>query len=366
MLEITHTSTGSKARAGILHTAHGEVQMPCFMPVATKASVKTLASRDLIELGVDNFIANAYLLHLRPGHDLIKKAGGLHGLMNWDRSIFTDSGGFQIIRSGFEPKVTDRGVLLKSPYDGKTELFTPEKCVEVQETLGSDIAMMLDDCPPHGSGRERVADAVRRTTDWAGIFLRKHNRNDQLVFLIAQGGTFPDLRKKSAEELADLQCGGYGIGGLCIGESKQEMYDMTRLQLDILPLDKTKYLMGVGTPEDIINLVDMGVDLFDSVFPTRNARHQSALTNYGTINVNATLFKENLGPIEEGCQCPSCREHTRAYLYHLFKVKELLAMRLLTLHNLYFMMSLMERIRYAIRKDEFPEFKEKFLVQYLG
>lgn len=366
MFTTTAKGSDSKARSGILSTRHLDVETPCFMPVATKGAVKTLISEDLVELGVSNIIANAYLLYLRPGPDIIEEAGGLHGFMNWDRSVFTDSGGFQIIRKGFEPRVTDRGVELKSPFDGRGELFTPERCCRVQESLGSDVAMVLDDCAPRGSDEKRVKRSVDRTAEWAGIFLDAHTREDQAVFGITQGGTFEGLRAESARKLAEMDLDGYGIGGLCIGEPKEVMYHMADIQLDILPDSAPKYLMGVGTPVDILRLVGRGVDLFDSVYPTRNARHRTALTRNGSLNVNARNFKHCRSPLEGGCECPVCASYGRDYIYHLFKVKELSAMRLLTVHNLHFMMSFMRDIRAAVDSGEFAEFKDRFIGKYEG
>ncbi len=366
MFVIERQSTGTGARTGMLRTSHGDVETPCFMPVASKGSVKTLSSGELVDLGVQNMIANAYLLHLRPGTELIREAGGLHGFMNWDRSVFTDSGGFQIIRKGFEPRVIDEGVRLKSPFDGREELFTPSESCRVQEDIGSDVAMFLDDCAPFGSSESRVERAVERTTAWAREFAEVHSRKDQMKFAIAQGGLHRGLRQRSARELGDVECDGFGIGGLCIGESKEAMFGAIGYQLPHLDPARPRYLMGVGTPVDILQSVESGIDIFDSVYPTRNARHRTALTSRGTENVNATNFRGVIAPVEKGCTCPACRDYSRAYIYHLFKAKELLAMRLLTLHNVHFMMELMREIRGAIANDDFPSFKKGFIDRYCG
>jgi len=363
MFNITHETVSGGSRTGILHTSHFDVETPCFMPVATKGTVKILTSEDLIDLGVQNIISNAYLLSLRPGTEVIEAAGGLHRFMNWNRCMFTDSGGFQIIREGFEPRVTDSGVLLKSPFDGKEELFTPARCCEVQLELGSDVAMFLDDCAPYGSSHERIELSVERTTRWASEFVETH-AGENRKFAITQGGLSRKYRERSARELSNVECDGYGIGGLCIGEQPDEMFKAIGYQIPLLPQERPKYLMGVGSPVDILRSVEMGVDLFDSVYPTRNARHRTALTRAGTMNINATNFKGNLAPVEKECTCPTCRSYTGAYLYHLFKVREMLAMRLLTVHNIHFMMELMRDIRSSIGNGTFEEFKRDFINIY--
>ncbi len=364
MFSVTNETGSRGARTGILHTAHLSVRTPVFMPVATKASVKTLSADDLLELDVQNIISNAYLLHLRPGTELIEKAGGIHSFMNWPRSIFTDSGGFQIVREGFKPRVTDEGIVLKSPFDGRQELITPVLSVTMQEKIGADVAMSLDDCAPLDSSEARVEKAVERTTRWAMEFSEAHKRRDQMKFGIAQGGTSRQYREKSAHELNKIECHGYGIGGLCLGESKVAMYKAVGYQMEILHRHRPKYLMGVGTPVDIIRAVEMGVDIFDSVYPTRNARHRTALTNRGPMNINASSFKGRLDKIEEGCSCTTCKGYSRAYIHHLFGVKELLAMRLLTVHNLHFMMRLMKNIRVSIDEGNFEKFKKDFIGAY--
>ena len=364
MFTITYETNSERARCGMLPTAHYNVTTPCFMPVATKASVKTLSSLELAELGVQNLISNAYLLYLRPGTEIIENIGGLHKFMNWDRSIFTDSGGFQIIRDGFKPKVTDEGIRFKSPFDGRVELFTPKMSCQIQEKLGSDVAMTLDDCAPAGSTDARLEKGVERTTGWAVDFLDAHSKKNQMKFVITQGGISRGYRERSARELGELECDGYGIGGLSIGEAKEAMYKSIQYQLDILPGDSPKYLMGVGTPLDILQCVEMGIDVFDSVYPTRNARHRTALTRKGPVNINNATFKGNKNPIEKVCKCYSCKSYTRAYIHHLFKVKELLAMRLLTIHNIHFMMCLMADIRGSIKRGEFGIFKKSFKKEY--
>ena len=363
MFSITHDTGSGGPRAGVLHTSHFDVETPCFMPVATKGTVKTLTSEDLVELGVQNIISNAYLLYLRPGIEMIERAKGLHRFMNWNRCMFTDSGGFQIIREGFEPRVTGSGVQLKSPFDGKEELFTPARSCEVQKILGSDVAMFLDDCAPYGSSDARIELSVERTTRWASEFAETHSGVNK-KFAITQGGLSRKYRERSARELSDVECDGYGIGGLCIGETPTEMFKAIGYQMPLLPQEAPKYLMGVGSPMDILRSVEMGVDLFDSVYPTRNARHRTALTRAGSFNINATNFKGNLAPIEKECTCPTCRYYTGAYLYHLFKVKEMLAMRLLTVHNIHFMMELMRDIRSSIGNGEFIDFKRDFINKY--
>ena len=366
MFTVVNEAGPRGPRTGILHTAHADVRTPAFMPVATKASVKTMSADDLLQLEVQNIISNAYLLHLRPGTEVIEAAGGLHRFMNWPKSIFSDSGGFQIVRDGFKPRVTEDGIILKSPFDGRQELITPALSSVMQEKIGSDVAMFLDDCAPLNSSEARVEKAVERTTRWAGEFSETHTRRDQMKFAIAQGGTSRIYREKSARELNDIECDGYGIGGLCLGESKEAMHSATRYQLEILHRDRPKYLMGVGTPVDIIRAVEMGVDIFDSVYPTRNARHRTALTRRGPLNINSSGFKGRLEKIEEGCDCSTCKSYSRAYLYHLFGVKELLAMRLLTVHNLHFMMRMMKDIRASIDNGVFDKYKKEFIETYCG
>lgn len=342
-----------RARTGILNTRHGKVETPAFLPVATKGCVKTLTSEEVEATGARGIIANAFLLYLKPGIDIISSCGGLHSFMNWERVIYTDSGGFQMLRKDFLLAVSDRGVVFRSPFDKSRHLFTPEKCIEVQESLGSDVAMALDDLPPYGSSQARTAESVKRTIEWGRRCLEA--RDEIQLFAILQGGVFKDLREKCAKEMVKLDFQGYGIGGLSIGEPKKITYQILETSLRLVPWDKPRYLMGVGSPVEMLKAVDMGVDFFDSAYPTRNARHNTAYTREGKLNLAKGRFKNDFRPIEEGCGCPACLKFTRAYISHLLRVHETTGMRLVTLHNLYFTHSLLHRAREAIRRGEFRD-----------
>lgn len=341
------------ARVGVLKTRHGKIETPAFLPVATKGCVKTLDSEEVSEVGAQGIIANAFLLYLRPGVEIIAQAGGLHGFMQWKKPIFTDSGGFQMLRKDFLLKISGRGITFQSPFDKSRHLFTPEKCMQVQEILGSDVAMALDDLPPYGSSYSRTAESVKRTIDWAERCLDA--RRDTLLFAILQGGVFPDLREKCAKRLVDMDFHGYGIGGLSIGEPRETTYSVLKESVSLLPEDKPRYLMGVGSPLEMIKAVSIGVDIFDSAYPTRNARHSTAYTYKGKLNLSKGRYREDFSPIEEGCKCQACAIYRRAYIHHLLKVKETLGMRLITLHNLYFTHSLLRRVRQAIHRGELRE-----------
>ncbi len=342
------------ARVGKLRTPHGEIETPFFMPVATKATVKTLTPEELYSCGVKAIISNSLHLFLRPGLEVLEKHGGLHKFMNFEGIIFTDSGGFQIIREGFFLGIRDEGILFRSPYDGKKYLFTPEFSKEVQLRIGSDVAMMLDYCPPYPVSYEEAKKAVLLTSRWAEKFPKGEDK--QLSFGIVQGSVYEDLRKKCAEDLARLNFDGYGIGGLSIGEPKDVMHRMVEIVNSILPKDKPRYLMGVGSPLEIIEEVKRGVDIFDSVFPTRNGRHGSALTWQGKVNIRRGEFKNDTRPLDENCSCYTCQNFSRSYLYHLFKEKELLGMRLLTIHNICFLQEFMARLREEIKEGTLEKF----------
>lgn len=358
MFRVMTTGEGM-ARAGVLSTAHGDVQTPFFMPVATMGAVKTLSSSELTDLGTQVVISNSYLLSLRPGDGRIRDLGGLHRFMAWDRPIFTDSGGFQMIKRDYLQGASAEGVRLRSPYDGKVQMLTPERCMEIQSNLGSDVAMALDDCPPAGASREHVLGSLERTTDWARRARAAHSRPGQLLFAIVQGGVFDDLRERSARELAGIGFAGYGIGGLCIGEAKEDMRRAVGVSIQNLPEDAPRYLMGVGEPTDVLRAIEMGVDVFDSVYPARNARHQTILTWGGRLNIGRAEYADDTSPLSHGCQCPTCRSYTRAYVNHMFKVKELFAMRAATLHNIFFTHELVTAARTAIGEARFREFKSE-------
>lgn len=356
-------SEDKEARTGVLHTLHGRIETPAFLPVATKGCVKTLGSEELLKTKTQALIANAFLLYLRPGVEVISMAGGLHSFMKWRKGLFTDSGGFQMLRKDFLLGVSKKGVTFRSPYDKSRHLFTPEKCVEVQENLGSDIAMALDDLPVYGSSYERTAESVARTVEWAKR-CREVREGDEQLFSIIQGGIYKDLRRKCTEKLVELDFEGYGIGGLSIGEPKEAMLRTIGETLAFVPRDRPRYLMGVGSPIEILEAIALGIDVFDSAFPTRNARHNTAYTMQGQLNLSKGRYSRDFAPIEAGCNCMACRGYTRAYISHLLRVRETLGMKLVTVHNLYFLQELMRRAREAIKKGIFESFKSKIEREY--
>ncbi len=364
------TSTSGNARAGTLSTMTRKVSTPVFMPVATLGAVKTLSPKEVHDLGCEMVISNSFVLSLQPGNEAIGQAGGLHGFSQLDTAIFTDSGGFQVIRDEFKPVVKEEGVLFTSPYDGSKTLLTPEMVVETNRVLAPDVMMVLDDCPPHSCDEKRLNGAVERTLVWAHESLKAHRKvhgdgpDRQLLFAITQGGIDVDLRSSCTKDLAEMNFDGYGIGGLSIGEPLEKMYEVMSKTMHLLPEDKPRYLMGVGDPVQMLECISMGIDVFDSVFPTRNARHGTVFTPNGPINIKATHFKGVLGPIQEGCTCPACQGFSRSFLLHLFKTHETLGWRLATLHNLHFVLSLMRDIRTHIEKGTFLEFKEDFVSKY--
>jgi queuine tRNA-ribosyltransferase len=357
-------ATDGAARAGVLTTAHGEVETPAFMPVGTKATVKTLMPGELEALGAHMVLANTYHLHFRPGDELIAELGGLHRFMGWSRPILTDSGGFQVfsLRDTIAA-VDDDGVTFRSVYDGALKRFTPELAAAIQRNLGSDVAMCLDQVPPPGAPREELADAVRRTTEWARRQRHAERAEGQLRFGIVQGGTDRELRRRSAEELAELDFDGNAIGGLAIGEDRTLMFETTEWLSPLLPACKPRYFMGIGDPEGILETIEAGVDMFDCVLPTRTARTGSALAWEGRLNLRNARFARDPAPLEEGCDCPACATFSRAYIRHLVNQQELLGHRLLTLHNLRFVLELTRRAREAIARGAFDEYKREALEQ---
>ena len=357
-----HASEGA-ARLASFDTPHGSIEMPAFAPVGTQANVKTLEPRDLLEAGCQLVLANTYHLYLRPGHELVARLGGLHNFMRWDGPILTDSGGYQVFSLAHQRNLADDGVTFRSHLDGSIHLFTPEKVMEVEMALGADIAMVLDVCPTP-TDRPAVEDAVERTHRWAERCRSAHTRPDQALFGIVQGGIFPDLRAQSADFLRSLDFPGYAVGGLAVGETKQQMYETLAATVPLLPADKPRYLMGVGTPEDILEAVAHGIDMFDCVLPTRVARNGSLLTSEGRINLRNAGFAEDTAPVQEGCTCYTCRTFSRAYLRHLYKAGEISALRLGTIHNVHFMMAFMRDIRAALAQGAFADFRAGFLEQY--
>ncbi len=368
MFELVHENidAATGARAGQLKTVHCIIDTPCFMPVATKATVKTLTPQELDAMGTQAIISNAFHLYLRPGAGIIEKAGGLHRFMNWYGSIFTDSGGFQIIRKDFPFKITDSGLIYKNPRDGKKYTYSPEECIHFQNLLDSDVAMVLDDCPPVDKDREYVCSSVKRTIEWAKRAKMAHGNEKQMIFAIVQGGLYKDIRERCVRALTDIGFDGYGIGGLSIGESKEDMNAVLRFTVPIIPREKPRYLMGVGSPLELLESIDMGIDIFDSAFPTRNARHETLMTKNGNIDIGRSIYSDDFNPIEYKCQCFTCRNHTKAYIHHLFRESELLALRLASIHNLHFMQSLVKDARLAILEDRFAGFKAEFIESYSG
>ncbi len=355
--------TDGRARLSTFHTPHGPIPMPAFAPVGTLANVKTLDSRDLQELGAPLVLANTYHLYLRPGHELVAKLGGLHGFMAWDGPILTDSGGFQVFSLAHRRQLDEDGVTFRSHIDGSIHRFTPERVMAIQEALGADIIMALDECPDP-SDRAYNEEALERTHRWAVRCKEAQTRTDQALFGIIQGGIFPDLRVKSAQFLAGLDLPGYAVGGLSVGETKAEMYATLDETCPALPAHKPRYLMGVGAPEDIVESVYRGIDFFDCVMPTRIARNGTLLTPEGRLNIRNAAFAEDPRPVQEGCSCYTCRTYSRAYLRHLYKAKEITGLRLGTIHNVHFLLRLMEQIREAIQAGRFQEFREAFLERY--
>jgi queuine tRNA-ribosyltransferase len=355
---FTVTATDGAARAGVLRTPHGNVPTPGFMPVGTKATVKTVDPQELRALGTSILLANTYHLHFRPGEDLIAELGGLHSLMAWDGPILTDSGGFQIfsLRDTIA-SVDDDGVTFRSVYDGAAARFTPESVAAIQARLGSDIAMCLDICAPVDIGRSELAEAVRRTTLWATRQRAAPRADDQQLFGIAQGASDPELRRRSITELSELDFDGYALGGLAIGEERGVMFETTAWGADLLPAGKPRYFMGIGDPEGILEVIDRGVDMFDCVLPTRTARTGSALTWEGRLNLRNAGFARDPRPLDEGCTCPACTRFSRAYIRHLINQQELLGLRLLSLHNLRFLLELTANARAAIEQGRLAAFK---------
>ncbi len=364
IFKITAKSDTCAARAGSLSTSHGSVNTPIFLPVGSQATVKSLDLADLEGLGIKMILCNAYHLYLRPGIEVIDKAGGLHSFMNWGGPILTDSGGYQIFSLSNLRKVTDEGVVFRSHIDGSEHSITPESSMSMQEKLGADIIMALDVCPESTAAREKLDKAVASTARWAERCRSAHCNTGQHLFGIIQGGTYTDLRRKSAEQIVSLDFPGYAIGGLSLGEPKALMWEVVEATMSYMPVDRPRYLMGVGSPEDIVEGISLGIDIFDSALPTRVARNGALYTRRGRKNIRRSIRREETGPVESGCGCFTCRNYTAGYLHHLFRCEELLAYRLATIHNLFFMQKLIEEARQIIAAGEFPDFKKKFLESY--
>ncbi|MFS0689844.1 tRNA guanosine(34) transglycosylase Tgt [Sporosarcina sp. Marseille-Q4943] len=363
--EHIKTCKQTGARLGIVHTPHGSFETPAFMPVGTQATVKTMSPEELKEMGAGIILGNTYHLWLRPGHDVIKEAGGLHKFMNWDRPILTDSGGFQVFSLSEFRKIEEEGVHFRHHLNGSKLFLSPEKAMEIQNDLGSDIMMAFDECPPYPATFEYMKASVERTSRWAERCLKAHARpEDQALFGIVQGGEFEELRKQSAKDLVSLDFPGYAIGGLSVGEPKDVMNRALEFTTPLLPENKPRYLMGVGSPDSLIDGAIRGVDMFDCVLPTRIARNGTLMTSEGRLVVKNAKYERDFGPLDPNCDCYTCKNYSRAYIRHLIRANETFGIRLTSYHNLYFLLRLMDQIRDAIRNDRLGDFREEFFEQY--
>ncbi len=354
----------TRARLGLLTTPHSQIPTPVFMPVGTQATVKTMAPHELKALGFQIILANTYHLYLRPSDGLIARLGGLHRFMNWSRSILTDSGGFQVFSLSELRTITEEGVTFRSHLDGSEHFIGPEKSIAIQENLGADIIMAFDECTPYPCTEEYARESLERTTRWAMRCLRAKTREDQLLFGIVQGSTFAHLRRESAKQIVDLDFPGYAIGGLSVGEPKELMYEMLDVTVPELPEERPRYLMGVGSPDDLVEGVARGIDMFDCVLPTRLGRHGTVYTSTGKLVIRNAQYKEDPKPMDPACECWACQNFSRAYVRHLLHADEVLGIRLTTYHNLYFLGQLMARIRESLAQGTFPEFYRRFKEQW--
>jgi queuine tRNA-ribosyltransferase len=353
------------ARLGELKTPHGVINTPVFMPVGTRGTVKAMTPEELKSVGAQIILGNTYHLYLRPGHELIKRAGGLHSFMSWDRSILTDSGGFQVFSLGDLREISDEGVHFRSHIDGSGHFISPEKAVEIQNALGADIIMAFDECPPYPCDYEYARNSMEITAKWAERCLEAHrNTKTQALFGIVQGSVYKDLRKESARQITSLGFPGYAVGGLSVGEPKDIMYSMLEETVPLMPGGKPRYLMGVGSPDALIEGVIRGIDMFDCVLQTRIARNGTAMTSRGRVVVRNAVYAEDFSPLDPECDCCTCTNYSRAYIRHLLKADEILGLRLTTYHNLYFTLGLMGKIKEAILEDRLPEFRDEFFERY--
>ena len=365
--EVLHQDSGTKARRGRMKTPHGTVETPVFMPVGTQATVKAMKPESVEATGAQIILANTYHLMLRPGSDIVREAGGLHEFMNWHRPILTDCGGFQVFSLGHMRKITEEGALFSSHIDGSRHMLSPEKSMEVQNDLGSDIIMGFDECAPPDASYDYIAKSQARTTRWLERCIEAHKFPErQALFGIMQGGFFRDLREESAREIVKFDLPGYAVGGISVGETKEQYIGVLDYAPDLLPYDKPRYVMGIGTPDYIFEAVERGVDMFDCVEPTRIARHGMATTSHGRVNIKNAKYERDFVPLDPECDCYTCRHYSRAYLRHLFKAGETMSAMLLSEHNLRFLSKLSEDIRKSIEEDRFTEFKKEFYGKYYG
>ena len=363
--EHIKTCKQTGARLGIVHTPHGSFETPAFMPVGTQATVKTMSPEELKEIGSGIILSNTYHLWLRPGHDIVKEAGGLHKFMNWDRPILTDSGGFQVFSLSKLRTIEEEGVHFRHHLNGSKLFLSPEKAMEIQNDLGADIMMAFDECPPYPATFDYMKASVERTSRWAERCLTAHSRpTDQALFGIVQGGEFEELRKQSARDLVSLDFPGYAIGGLSVGESKEVMNEVLEFTTPLLPEDKPRYLMGVGSPRSLIDGAIRGIDMFDCVLPTRIARNGTLMTSNGRLVVRNAVYKRDFGPLDENCSCHVCKNYSRAYIHHLIRADETFGIRLTSYHNLHFLLNMMDEVRDAIRNDRLGDYRDEFFEQY--
>ena len=360
-LEILHIDKQTGARYGILHTPHGDVEVPMFMPVGTLATVKSLSPEELKSMGAGVILANTYHLSIRPGEDIVAKAGGLHKFMNYDGPILTDSGGFQVFSLAERRKITEEGITFKNHLNGDKLFFSPERAIEIEEKLGADIIMSFDECIPYPATYEYAKKSTERTIRWARRGLEAHKREDQALFGIVQGGDYQDLREMCAKELAAMDFPGYSIGGTSIGEPKEKCFEMIDYAIKYLPTDKPRYLMGVGSLDYLLGGITRGVDMFDCVLPTRIARHGTLMTSKGRVNIKNEKYKEDFTSLDENCDCYCCKNYTKAYLRHLYVCDEMFGKRLMSIHNIRFLIKIMEGARQAIKEDRFGDYMEEVL-----
>ena len=363
--EFKKKDNKTAARRGVIHTPHGDIQTPVFMPVGTQATVKAMLPEQVEETGAEILLCNTYHLYLRPGHEIVKEAGGLHRFMNWNRPILTDSGGFQVFSLGKLRKITEEGAAFSSHIDGSKHMLSPEKSIEIQNALGSDIIMAFDECVEPNADYKYIAESQARTTRWLERCKAAHKRpEEQALFGIMQGGFYKDLREESAKAIVDMDLPGYAIGGISVGETKEEYVGVLEYAVDLLPANKPRYVMGIGTPDYIFEAVEHGVDMFDCVEPTRVARHGMAMTTEGRLNIKNAKNERDFGPLDPQCDCYTCKNFSRAYLRHTFKAGEMIAATLLSIHNIRFLERMTENIRKSIEEDRFLEYKKEFYDNY--